>query len=69
MRRIGEQLLSLGVGVGILVGLLVATHFGGFGTSWIVNVALAKLGFIAAGGLIAGGALSIRIAKRQEQRR
>ena len=33
-----------------------------------VNVALAKLGLIAAGGLMAGGAVSVRLARRQEQR-
>lgn len=69
MRRIGELLMALGVGVGLVLAFLVVGDFGVAGASWLVNVALAKLGFIAAGGLIAGGAVSIRIAKRQEQRR
>ena len=69
MRRFGELLMALGVGVGLLVALLIVAHFQFPGASWLVNVALAKLGFIAAGSLIAGGAVSVRIAKRQDQQR
>jgi hypothetical protein len=68
MRRFGELLMAVGLGVGIIVALLVASGFGIAGAPWLVNVGLAKLGFIAAGGLIGGGAISIRIGKRQEQR-
>jgi hypothetical protein len=68
MRRIGELLMALGLGVGTLVAFLVLTEFGFAGVPWLVNVGLAKLGFLAAGGLIAGGAVSVRIARRQEQR-
>ena len=68
MRRIGQFLLALGVAVGVFVALATAIHLGLAGAPWLVNVALAKLGLIAAGGLMAGGAVSMRLAKRLEQR-
>jgi hypothetical protein len=40
----------------------------GVNAPWLVNVALAKLGLVAAGGLMAGGAVSIRLGKRHEQK-
>jgi len=43
-------------------------HLGVAGVPWLVNVALAKLGLVGAGGLMAGGAVSIRLAGRKEQR-
>ncbi|MDQ3673187.1 MAG: hypothetical protein M3365_02285 [Gemmatimonadota bacterium] len=69
MRRFGEFLMALGVGVGVIVALLMLAQYGFPGAPWIVNVALAKLGFLAAGGLIAGGAVGVRIARRQEDLR
>ena len=69
MRRLGELLMLLGFGVGVITALLVAWHLGFPGAPWLVNVALAKLGFIAAVGLIGGGAISVRIGNRQEERR
>ena len=42
-------------------------HAGLVGVPWVVNVALAKLGLVASGGLMAGGAMSIRLARRRDQ--
>lgn len=68
MRRIGQFLLALGVAVGVVMALAMAIHLGLAGAPWLVNVALAKLGLLAAGGLMAGGAVSMRLANRREQR-
>jgi hypothetical protein len=43
-------------------------HVGFTGAPWLINVALAKLGLLAAGGLLTGGAVAGRIARRREQR-
>jgi hypothetical protein len=67
MRRIGAVLMGLGVVVGAGVGIAILTHTGLAGVPWVVNVALAKLGLIASGGLMAGGAVSHRLATRREQ--
>jgi hypothetical protein len=68
MRRLGQLLMTLGAAVGVLVALAMVAHLGLAGAPWLVNVALAKLGLIAAGGLMAGGAVTVRLARRQEQR-
>lgn len=68
MRRFGQFLLTLGAAVGVTVAVATFFHLGVAGVPWLVNVALAKLGLIAAGGLMAGGAVSIRLAARKEQR-
>jgi hypothetical protein len=68
MRRIGQLLMALGAAVGVFVALAIAAHLGLAGAPWLVRVALAKLGLIAAGGLMAGGAIAVRLAKRHEQR-
>jgi hypothetical protein len=68
VRRFGQLLLGLGVGVGGLVAISMLLHLGVVGAPWLVNVALAKLGLLAAGGLMAGGAVSMRLAARREQR-
>ena len=59
--------MDSGAAVGVAVALAMLAHFGVNGAPWLVNVALAKLGLVAAGGLMAGGAASVRIAKRREQ--
>jgi membrane protein required for beta-lactamase induction len=69
MRRLGQFLMVLGALVGVFVALGMLTGRGFPGASWLVNVALAKLTLIGAGGLMAGGAVSVRLANRQEQRR
>jgi hypothetical protein len=68
MRRFGQFLLALGATVGVTVAVAMFFHAGAVGVPWLVNVALAKLGLIGAGGLMAGGAVSIRLASRKEQR-
>ena len=68
MRPLGTLLFALGiligcaVGVGLLVGVQVP------GLSWLVAVSLVKLTLIASGGLIAGGAVLHRLARRAEER-
>ena len=59
--------MGLGVSVGAIVGLAVLTHTGLGGVPWLVNVALAKIGLVASAGLMTGGAMSLRLAKRREQ--
>jgi hypothetical protein len=67
MKRLGNVLLGLGAAVGIGSGAAILAHAGLAGVPWLVNVALAKLGLVASGGLMAGGAVSLRLAKRREQ--
>ena len=67
MRRFGQFLMVLGAAVGVLVAAAMLGHWG-VAASWLVNVALAKLTLIGAVGLMAGGAVSIRLAARREQR-
>ena len=58
------------MGLGALVGAIdvcaIAGHVGLIGTPWLVNVALVKLGFVAAGGLMAAGAATARVARTRE---
>ncbi|MGH7650261.1 MAG: hypothetical protein ACREMS_00310 [Gemmatimonadaceae bacterium] len=44
-------------------------HLGIAGVPWIVNVALAKLGLVAALGILGGGAVTGRLARREETQR
>jgi hypothetical protein len=67
MRRIGELLMILGAILGVLVGLSIVTHLGP-GSSWIINVALAKLALVGAGGLMGAGAVAIRIDNRDRSK-
>jgi hypothetical protein len=69
MRRIASALLFLGVAVGVVDAGAIFFHLGLAGVPWLVNVALAKLGFIAALGLLGGGAVAGRIARREEVKR
>ena len=57
-----------GAMVGVADACAIAIHFGVVGAPWLVNVALAKLAFIGAGGLMAGGAVLGRLARRRETR-
>ncbi len=59
--------MILGAGVGATVAIAMAGHYGPSGAPWIINVALAKLGLVASGGLMATGAVSVRIANRRKQ--
>jgi hypothetical protein len=69
MRRIANVLMGLGVAVGVVDAGAIFLHLGMAGVPWLVNVALAKLGFIAALGLLGGGAVTGRLARRQEANR
>lgn len=61
-------MMALGATVGAGVGVAMLTHAGIVGVPWLVNVALAKLGLVASGGLMAGGAATVRLANRREQK-
>jgi hypothetical protein len=69
MRSIGNVLLALGVALGCAVGVGLLLGVSVPGVSWLVAVGLTKLTLIAAGGLIAGGAVLQRLASRAEDRR
>lgn len=68
MRGISRLLMITGALLGGSVAVAMLAHLGAPGASWLVNVALAKLTLVAAGGLLAGGAVTGRIARRREQR-
>ena len=69
MRRVGQIMMALGAAVGASVGLAMLVHFGLAGVPWLINVALAKLGLVSAVALMTGGAVSVRLAKRDEARK
>ena len=69
MRRIANVLLALGLVVGAVDAGAILFHIGLAGVPWVVNVALAKLGFVAALGLLGGGAVTGRLARRDEAQR
>jgi hypothetical protein len=66
MRQLGALLTAIGLAVGVLLGatIMLPMHLVGF--SWLIGVGLAKLTFAASLGLIGGGAVLQRIAKRRE---
>jgi len=61
--------MALGVAVGAIDAGAIFFHLGLAGVPWLVNVALAKLGFIAALGLLGGGAVAGRLSRRHEAER
>jgi hypothetical protein len=61
--------MALGLVVGAIDASAIFFHLGLAGVPWIVNVALAKFGFVAALGLLGGGAVAGRIARREEAER
>ena len=67
MRRFGKLLTLLGLLVGIAAG--VGTLFPAqlAGVSWLLAVGMIKLTLAASLGLIAGGAVLQRIARRTEE--
>jgi hypothetical protein len=69
MKRLGQWLMRLGAAIGLAVAVAIFAHLGLVGVPWLVNVALAKLGLLASLGLMAGGAVSVRLANRHEQGR
>lgn len=68
MRVLGTILLVLGalIGTGIGIGMLLGVSVPG--VPWLVAVGLVKLTLIASAGMIAGGAVLQRLAKRVEDR-
>ncbi len=60
-------MIAFGAAVGGAVAVAMFAHVGIAGAPWLVNVALAKLGLVASGGLMAGGAVTVRVAKRLER--
>ncbi len=68
MRRFGQLLMALGATLGALVGIAIVLHVGAPNASWLVNVAMAKLSLIAAGGLMGAGAVAVRIDNRNHAR-
>jgi hypothetical protein len=69
MRRLGHFLMGLGAATGIAVAFAMFAHLGIIGVPWLVNVALAKFGLVTALGLMTGGAVTVRLGNRYEQRR
>ncbi|HEY5060736.1 MAG TPA: hypothetical protein VII52_04320 [Gemmatimonadaceae bacterium] len=69
MRRLGLGLLWLGAGIGsaTCVGLVLGLHPSGW--SWITMVGFAKLAAASSLGVMAGGAVVLRLHNRQLQRR
>jgi hypothetical protein len=61
MRRFGKLLMGLGALVGASDVIVIVGHLGLIGVPWIVNVALVKLGLIAAAGLMTAGAATVRL--------
>jgi hypothetical protein len=61
--RIARALMLLGAGVGTLGVTVVALEVHVNLPDWMVRVAMVKLAFVAAGGLLAAGALVGRHAK------
>jgi hypothetical protein len=61
--RIARALMLLGTGVGMLGVAVVAMEMRVNLPDWMVQVAMVKLAFVAAGGLLAAGALLGRHAK------
>ena len=66
MRRFGQLLMLLGLGVGGAVGLAILLHLSIPGVSWLVAVGLAKLTLVSSVGLLGAGAALQRIANRRE---
>ena len=69
MHRFGMLLRVLGAALGIAIFAAIGIHWGWSGAPWLINVALAKLGLIGAGGLMAAGSVAERVARREDARR
>lgn len=61
--RVARALMGLGVTVGVVAASLGVIDVQLNLPDWLIRVAMIKLGFIAAGGLLAGGALMARHAR------
>ena len=69
MRRLGTLLLYLGATIGIAAGLALSGILDLHGASWLVGVALTKLTLLASGGLMAGGAVLLRLDHRAAEKK
>jgi hypothetical protein len=69
MKRLGTILMALGALLGIAVFGAIGLHWGYPGAGWLLNVALAKITLAGAGGLMGGGAVLQRVARRDEAKR
>jgi hypothetical protein len=69
MRRFGSVLVAVGVLVGVITGasILAGVQLPGV-DSWLAEVAIAKLAFFSALGLIAAGTVLQRTADRRAER-
>lgn len=63
--RLARGLMALGAGVGVLTVAVLALEVQVNLPDWMVRVAMIKLAFVAAGGLLVGGALLGRHARLQ----
>jgi hypothetical protein len=68
MRVLGNLLVALGVLLGVLVASAMLFDVTPPGLPWLVAVGIAKLTLITSGGLMAGGAVLGRLARRAEER-
>jgi hypothetical protein len=66
MRLLGRLLMILGLLLGGSVGLAILLNLSPPGISWLVAVGLAKLTLVSGVGLIAGGAVALRLANRRD---
>jgi hypothetical protein len=68
MRGLGNLLLALGVLVGVIVSAAMLAGISLPGVPWLVAVGLVKLALVSSGGLMAAGAVCLRLANRADQR-
>lgn len=69
MRSIGTPLLFLGLLIGLIGGAALMAGLHVTGWTWLVTIGLAKLTMLAAGGLMASGAILQRLARREDAQR
>jgi hypothetical protein len=65
MRRLGQSLMALGVIVGAAAAVWVAIGLDRVALPWLVSLGLVKLTIVASFGLMAGGAMLVRVARRR----
>ena len=68
LRWFGRGLLGLGLVLGGAVGVAMLAGIAPAGMSWLAAVTLAKLTLVASGGLMAGGAVCLRLDQRHRAR-
>ena len=68
MKRLGAVLLVLGALVGCIAGIWVMIGLDAVHLPWIVSIGLVKLILAASLGIMAGGAVLVRLAKKSEGR-